>query len=104
MRHEQENMQTSRNSTRSRALSFPNQSRSYDATRRSVRFWGHNDTMEASFYVTGDALKQIQPNMQFDEIGLLGAFDANRDLIRVAAAKVYARGHKGSYDLFTTDF
>ena len=60
--------------------------------------------MEVSFYVPGDALKKIQPNMQFDEIGLLGAFDAKRDLIQITAAKVYARGHKGSYDLVTADF
>ncbi len=86
------------------ALSFPNQSRSFDATRRAVRFWGHDSAMEASFFVTEDALKRIQPTMRFDEIGLLGAFDANRDLIYAAAAKVYARGRKGSYDLVSADF
>jgi Protein of unknown function (DUF1488) len=85
-------------------LSFPNQSRSYDATRRAVRFWGHDSAMEASFFVTEDALKQIQPNARFDEVSLLGAFDANRDLIYAAAAKVYARGRKGSYELISTDF
>jgi len=31
------------------ALNFPNQSRSYDATLRAVRFWGHDGAMEASF-------------------------------------------------------
>ena len=86
------------------ALSFPNQSRSYDATRRAVRFWGHDSAMETSFYVTEDALKQIQPGMRIDEGGLLDAFDANRALIYAAAAKVYKRGHKGSYDLVSTDF
>ncbi len=86
------------------ALSFPNQSRSYDSTRRAVRFWGHDSAMEASFFVTEEALKRVQPNMQFDEAGLLGAFDANRDLIYATAAKVYARGHKGSYDLIDADF
>ena len=86
------------------ALSFPNQSRSFDATRRAVRFWGHDSAMEASFFVTEDALKRIQPTMRFDEIGLLGAFDANRDLIYAAAARVYARGRKGSYDLVSADF
>ena len=85
-------------------LSFPNRSRSYDATRRAVRFWGYDSAMEASFFVTGDALKQIEPNAHFDEVSLLGAFDANRDLIYAAAAKVYARGRKGSYDLVTSDF
>jgi hypothetical protein len=37
--------------------------------------------------------------MRFDEAGLLGAFDAHRDLIYATAAKVYARSHRGSYDL-----
>ena len=86
------------------ALTFPNRSRSYDATRRAVRFWGYDSAMEASFYVNEDALKRVQPDMQFDEAGLLGAFDANRELIYSAATKVYARGHRGSYDLRKTDF
>ena len=85
-------------------LSFPNRSRSYDATRRAVRFWGHDSAMEASFFVTEDALRQIQPDARFDEDGLLGVFDANRDLIYAAAAKVYARGRKGSYELIRSDF
>jgi hypothetical protein len=86
------------------ALNFPNQMRSYDASRRAVRFWGHDSAMEASFFVTEDALKRIRPDMRFDEAGLLSAFDANRALIYAAAAKVYARGRKGSYDLVGTDF
>jgi hypothetical protein len=85
-------------------LSFPNRSRSYDATRRAVRFWGHDSAMEASFFVTEDALKQIQPAARLDEDGLLSTFDANRDLIYAAAAKVYARGRRGSYELISTDF
>ena len=44
------------------------------------------------------------PDMRLDEPGLLGAFDANRALIYAAAAKVYARGRKGSYDLVDADF
>src|ERR1700756_5589808 len=88
----------------SMALRFPNESRSYDPTRRAVRFWGHDSAMEASFFVGEDALKRVQPAMAFNEAGLLGAFDANRDLIRATAAKVYARGRKGSYDLVTSDF
>lgn len=85
-------------------LSFPNQSRWYDATRRAVRFWGHDSAMEKSFFVTEDALKRVQPNMRFDEAGLLSAFDANRDLIHQIAARVYARGQKGSYNLVSADF
>lgn len=86
------------------ALTFPNRSRSFDATRRAVRFWGYDSAMEASFYVTEDALKRVQPDMRFDEAGLLGAFDSNRELIYRAAVKVYGRGHKGSYDLTRSDF
>jgi hypothetical protein len=35
------------------ALRFPNPTRYYDATRRAVRFWGHDSAMEATFFVTG---------------------------------------------------
>jgi Protein of unknown function (DUF1488) len=86
------------------ALSFPNHSRSYDATRRAIRFWGHDSAMEASFFVTEEALKRVQPDMRLDEIGLLRAFDANRELIHATAVRVYARGRRGSYDLVDTDF
>lgn len=51
-----------------------------------------------------EALKRIQPDMRFDEVGLLRAFDLNRALICATAANVYRRGHKGSYDLVRDDF
>jgi uncharacterized protein DUF1488 len=85
-------------------LNFPNRSRFYDATRRAVRFWGHDTAMETSFFITEDALKRVQPDMRFDEAGLLSAFDANRDLIYATASKVYGRGRRGSYDLLSGDF
>jgi len=50
-----------------------------------------------------EALKRLQPGI-VGEAGLLGAFDANRPLIYAAAAKVYARGPRGSYDLESVDF
>ncbi len=62
-------------------LSFPNQSRFYDATRRAVRFWGHDSAMEASFFVDADAVKRIKPDLEFDEVALLSAFDSNLKLI-----------------------
>jgi hypothetical protein len=83
---------------------FPNRSRSYDATRHAVRFWGYDSAMENSFFVTADALQRVQPGTKLDESGLLGAFDANRDLICATAARVYARGRKGSYDVVASDF
>jgi hypothetical protein len=85
-------------------LTFPNPSRSFDATRRAVRFWGHDSAMESSFFVSEDALKRLQPDLPLGEVGLLKASDLNRDLILAAAARVYARGRKGSYDLVTADF
>jgi hypothetical protein len=86
------------------ALSFPNRSRFYDATRRAVRFWGYDGAMEMSFFVAAVLLKRRQPNTQFNETSLLAAFDLNRDLVEAAAIKVYVRGLKGSYDLLIADF
>lgn len=85
------------------AINFPNCSRSYDATRRAVRFWGYDRSMESSFFVTADALIRMQPNLRPDAVELLRAFDSNRDRIYAIAAKVYARGRRGSYDLVAAD-
>ena len=85
-------------------LSFPNQSRSFDATRCAVRFWGYDSAMEASFFVTDDALRRISPSVRSDGDGLLSAFDLNRELIYTIAVKVYRRGRKGSYELVAADF
>jgi hypothetical protein len=86
------------------ALSFPNLNRFFDATRRAVRFWGYDSAMEATFFVTEDALRRVQPDMRRDEASFLSAFDSNRDLICATAVKVYARGRRGSYDLVSSDF
>ncbi|WP_249163707.1 DUF1488 domain-containing protein [Bradyrhizobium liaoningense] len=85
-------------------IEFPNHSRSYDRTRRAVRFWGHDSAIEASFFIDEDALKRIQPDADYDETGFLRVFDCNRDLICAAAAKVYVRGSRGSYDLVAGNF
>jgi hypothetical protein len=85
-------------------LNFPNQSRVFDPTRRAVRFWGHDNAMEWSFFVTEDALKRLQPNAERDEAGLLLAFDANRAAIQAAALKAYKRERKRSYELAASDF
>jgi hypothetical protein len=82
---------------------FPNESRSYDATRRAVRFWGYDSAMEWSFFVTEDALKQLHPAMHQNEPGMLGAFDSSRERIRAAAIRAYTRGRKGSYELGPED-
>lgn len=89
---------------RSMTVTFPNPSRSYDSTRDAVRFWGHDSAMEASFFVAAAALRRLEPGAGNDEASLLKAFDANRDLICATAAKLYARGSRGSYDLEASDF
>jgi hypothetical protein len=85
-------------------IDFPNHSRSYDVTRHAVRFWGYDSAIEASFFIDEDALARIHPGVQPDESGFLNAFDANRDKICAAAARVYVRGSRGSYDLGASNF
>jgi Protein of unknown function (DUF1488) len=85
-------------------IDFPNHSRSYDQTRRAVRFWASDSAIETSFFINEDALIKIQPGVSLDEPGFLSVFDANRDLICAAAARVYVRGSKGSYDLAAANF
>jgi Protein of unknown function (DUF1488) len=87
------------------AIQFPNASRSYDATRDAVHFWGHDRSMETSFYISADALQQLTPGATRDADALLAIFDRNCPRIRAAAAKVYGSGKKGgSYDLHPSHF
>ena len=87
-------------------LSFPNPSRSFDASRSSVRFWGYDSAIEISFFVEADALKTLCPEMSSVETGFLTAFDTARKRIHEVADKVYLRGGKGcySYILAAEDF
>lgn len=59
--------------------------------------------MESSFFIMADALKQMEPNLQLDATDILRAFDVNRERIHSIAAKVYARGRRGTYDLNVGD-
>ena len=86
------------------ALGFPNQSRHYDEAMHAVRFWGHDGALEAAFFIDQQVLTKIQPGAATDEVGMLEAFDANRELIYRTAIKVYDRGRKGAYDLRPSDF
>jgi hypothetical protein len=85
------------------AIAFPNASRSYDATRGVIRFWGHDSAMEAAFLITSGALHAIEPNAANDEDSLLAVFDRHRLQICQAAARVYTRGHKTFYELNAGD-
>lgn len=74
----------------------------WHAPRRAIlgprRFHG------SAIFVTEGALNSLQPKMSLDEDGMLRSFDSHRERIYAAAAKVYARGRKGSYDLEQADF
>lgn len=78
-------------------LSFPNPSRSFDASTGRICFWGYDSTIEVSFFVGIDALKRLCPEMSGTESGFLQAFDAAMNRIHEVADKVYEHGSRGSY-------
>jgi hypothetical protein len=84
-------------------LSFPNQSRSYDARQHWVRFWAYDQALEIPFFVEADALCSIDPKTTRDELGLLNAFDLHRGRILKAADRIYSRRRRGSYTLAAAD-
>lgn len=84
------------------ALNFPNESRSYDATRHAVRFWGYDGATEVSFFVTADALRALHATTA-EEPALLNAFDAHCGEIRTAADRSYKRRRQGSYEITEKD-
>jgi Protein of unknown function (DUF1488) len=87
-------------------LNFPNPSRSFDASRSRVRFWGYEGAMEISFFVEEAALRRLCPEMSSVEAGFLGAFDVAIKRIHKVAAKVHGRAGKGvfAFSLAAADF
>ena len=83
-------------------LSFLNPSRSFDASNSRVQFWGYDSTIEISFFVEGDALKHLCPEINNAETGFLHAFDTARDRIVEVAEKIYASGKKRRFVLVLT--
>ncbi len=79
------------------ALSFPNQSRSFDATKNRVRFWGYDSAIEISFFMEAEALKKFYPEMGGAEAGVLKAFDDARERIHEVADRIYVKGRKSAY-------
>ena len=87
------------------AIGFPNASRYYDATHNAVHFWGHDQSMEASFSVSAEALQLLTPKAANNESALLEAFDCNLACIRAVAARLYGSGRKsGFYELHPANF
>jgi hypothetical protein len=89
-------------------LNFPNPSRSFDESGGRIRFWGYDRAIEVSFFVEGEALKRLCPNMGAAETGYLQAFDQVRNRIHEVADEVYSRGGRGkgayAYVLSAADF
>ena len=85
-------------------VNFPNVSRSFDARRNVIRFWGYDSALEVSFFLEVGALFKLIPQTRDEEAGYLESFDAARDRIHEAARKVYSRAHKGVHLLAAADF
>ena len=87
------------------SLNFPNPSRSYDADRSRIRFWGHDSAKEVPFFIEENAIFVIFPQTEKTEAGILAAFDRARKEIFAVAARVYApRGQRGFYTLTGDQF
>jgi hypothetical protein len=85
-------------------LNFPNASRSYDATRRCIRFWGYDGALEVSFFIEDSALFRVAPGTPRNESSLLKMFDDNRERIFLTARKVYGGRRRDAYKLIASDF
>ncbi|WP_250477966.1 MULTISPECIES: DUF1488 domain-containing protein [unclassified Caballeronia] len=81
------------------ALHFPNPSRSYDAARHCVFFWGHDESREITFEVGSATLKSFQPALGSDERAYLVAFDEFREALLEIAKKKYVRGPQNRYSI-----
>ena len=84
------------------SLHFPNPSRSYDAERNRIIFWGYDNVIEVSFFLQADALQKLCPEMDGTEAGFLKAFDTVRERIYLIAGRVYGRDRKGSFAYILT--
>lgn len=81
------------------ALQFPNPSRSYDASRHCVCFWGYDNSREITFLVDDAILRNLQPGVGSDERSILGAFDQGREKILDIAKKLYVGGAQNRYSI-----
>jgi len=89
------------------AINFPNPSRSFDAIKSRVSFWGYDSVIEIAFSVESAALVKLYPGAIETEEGYLKAFDAVHEKIHQVAEGVYNHGRgKGafSFNLAAEDF
>ena len=86
------------------ALTFPNQSRSYDETGKRVRFSGYDGMFEVPFFVENEALEIRMKHPSRTEAGYLAAFDDARTEIIAAAMAIYNRGGRTPFVLTAASF
>lgn len=88
------------------ALSFPNQCRSFDHSRKCVCFWGHDNVIEVSFFVNLEALQTLNPSTGDSADACLDTFDKDIELIHQVAYDIYTSTRKTTYahTLMATDF
>ncbi|CAN7451177.1 DUF1488 domain-containing protein [Trinickia sp. LjRoot230] len=80
-------------------LEFPNPSRSYDASRHCVCFWGYDNSREITFMIDDTVLRNLQPDVGSDEQSVLSAFDELREKVLEIAKKQYVGGPQNRYSI-----
>ncbi len=80
-------------------LQFPNPSRSYDASRHCVCFWGYDNSREITFMVDDAMLKNLRPGVGSDEVSVLRVFDEFRENVLEIAKKLYVGGPQNRYSI-----
>jgi lipid A disaccharide synthetase len=83
-------------------LEFPNQSRSFDDVKQTVRFQGHDGMFEVRFVLDAAALLKKSVG-RATEAECLSAFDTSRSKIQTAAAKLYQRTRRSGYAMTAAD-
>ena len=83
-------------------VNFPNPSRSFDAKRNGICFWGYYSVIEISFFLEVNALQKLCPNMDSSEAGFLKAFDAERKRINKVADRLYSHDRNDIYAYILT--
>lgn len=85
-------------------LSFPNPARSYDESRRRVRFLGHDGLMQIRFFLPVEILAADLSSRTPTEADYLSAFDGMRKRIFEIAQKAYASKHRDMIELDPRSF
>jgi hypothetical protein len=85
-------------------LSFPNPSRSYDESRRRVRFLGHDGMMQIRFFLPVEILAHDLSSRTPSETDYLVAFDGMRKRIFEIARKAYEAKRRDMIELEPSSF